>query len=134
MIQLEFITNLAGQPGFAGIQDGAPISTKNATEYFLNMGINELRKKITATEDRGALLRVALFRVVLLKGTTKKFMNQNRGFLCSLMRIDLPLMKNIPTILAKNVFLSLGKTTATIVIDAAIQRKGFGSGMPTLII
>ena len=50
------------------------------------------------------------------------------------MRIDLPLMKNIPTILAKNVFLSLGKTTATIVIDAAIQRKGFGSGMPTLII
>ena len=134
MIQLEFITNLAGQPGFAGIQDGAPISTKKATEYFLNMGINELRKKITATEDRGALLRVALFRVVLLKGTTKKFMNQNRGFLCSLMRIDLPLMKNIPTILAKNVFLSLGKTTATIVIDAAIQRKGFGSGMPTLII
>ena len=124
MIQFEFITNLAGQPGFAGIQDGAPISTKNATEYFLNMGINELRKKITATEDRGALL----------KGTTKKFMNQNRGFLCSLMRIDLPLMKNIPTILAKNVFLSLGRTTATIVIDAAIKRKSFGSGMPTLII
>ena len=124
MIQLEFITNLAGQPGFTGIQEGATISTKNATEYFLNMGINELRKKITATEDR----------VVLLKGTTKKFMNQNRGFLRSLMRIGLLLMKNIPTLLAKNVFLSLGRTTATIVIDAAIQRKSFGSGMPILII
>ena len=40
------------------------------------------------------------------------------------MRVGLPLMKNVLTLLAKNVLLSLGVTTAaTSATDAAIQKK-----------
>ena len=55
-------------------------------------------------------------RVILLKGTPKKVMNQKGGFLQNvlglLMKVGLPLMKNVLTPLAKSIFISFGLTAA----------------------
>ena len=55
---------------------------------------------------------------------TGNVINQKGGFLCSLMRVSLPLMrgwlplrKNVPIPLTRNILLPLGVT------DAAIQKK-----------
>ena len=40
---------------------------------------------------------------ILLTGTSEKVINQKVGFADSLIRAGLPLMKNVPTLLAKNV-------------------------------
>ena len=44
---------------------------------------------------------------ILLTGTSEKVINQKVGFADSLIRAGLPLMKNEPTLLAKNVLLLL---------------------------
>ena len=51
-----------------------------------------------------------------------------------LLKIRLPLMKNVLKPLAKSVLIPLGLTAAASAIDAAIHNKMFGSGTTTLII
>ena len=62
---------------------------------------------------------------------------QSRGFigklLAPLMKVGLPLMKNVLTSLAKNVLLPLGVTAATSATDLSIQKKIYRSGLTTLI-
>ena len=50
------------------------------------------------------------------------------------MTAGLPLMKSVLTSLAKSVLLPLGLSTGTLVADAAIQNKVYGSGTTALII
>ena len=50
------------------------------------------------------------------------------------MRASLPLMKNVLSLLTKNVLLPLGVTAATSATDAAVQKNIYGSGMTTIII
>ena len=56
------------------------------------------------------------------------------NFLRPLMAAGLPLMKNVLTPLVKSVLIPLGLTTAESAIDAAFQKKVFGSGTTALII
>ena len=49
------------------------------------------------------------------------------------MRVSLPLMKNLLTLLAKFVLLALGVTAVVLATDAAIQKKIHGLGMNLLI-
>ena len=67
-----------------------------------------------------------------MEETTEKIINKKGGVLGSLMRVSVPLMKNVLTPLAKNVLLPLGVTAAASIADAAIQKKVFGSRMTTL--
>ena len=57
-------------------------------------------------------------RAILLKGTTEKTNSQEEGllsnFLGPLMKVGLPLMKNVLTPLSKSVLISLGLTTAAL--------------------
>ena len=70
-------------------------------------------------------------RVTLLKGTTRKITIQEGRFLKTFFRplitTGLSLMKNVLTKLAKSVLIPLELTAAASVIDAAIQKKIFGS-------
>ena len=65
-------------------------------------------------------------------------MIQSGGFLGKLLRpllkTDLPLIKNVITLLAKSVLIPLGLTTAASAADAGILKKILGSGNTTLII
>ena len=70
------------------LKRGTPILTKNARKYFVNKGINELDKKFTTNESLGITLidndikdfmkviKSVENREILLKGTTKKVINQ----------------------------------------------------------
>ena len=69
----------------------------------------------------------------MFKGTTVKAISQKGGFLGPLMKVGLPLMKNVLRQSAKNVLMPLGLTAAASAIDAAIQKKSLGLGMATLI-
>ena len=69
-----------------------------------------------------------------MEETTGKIINKKGGVLGSLMRVRVPLMKNVLTPLAKNVLLPLGVTAVASIAHAAIQKKVFGSRMTTLII
>ena len=69
----------------------------------------------------------------MFKGTTVKVISQKGGFLGPLMKVGLPLMKNVLRQSAKNVLMPLGLTAAASAIDAAIQKKSLGLGMATLI-
>ena len=92
-----------------------------------NNEIKDILKVIKSLENRG----------ILLKGTTRKFTSQEGGFLNflrPLMTTGLPLMKSVLTSLAKSVLLPLGLSTGTLVADAAIQNKVYGSGTTALII
>ena len=51
-----------------------------------------------------------------------------------LMKVGLPLMKNVLTSLAKSVLMPLGFAATVSATDAAIQKKIFGLRMTTLII
>lgn len=69
-------------------------------------------------------------RGILLKRTTRKISNQERGllnFLRLLMMSPLPLMENLLTPLTKSFLVLLGSMTATSVTDASIQNKIYGS-------
>ena len=72
----------------------AKITAKESSGIVLtNNEIKDINKKvIKSLENTG----------ILLKGTTKKVINQNGGFLVSLMGVGLLLMKNILIPLAKN--------------------------------
>ena len=70
-------------------------------------------------------------RRILLKGNSEKAINQEGvllNFLAPLMRIGLPLMKNILTPLAKSVAIPLGLTGKVLTTDAYIQKKIYGRG------
>ena len=72
---------------------------------------------------------------MLLTGTTRKVTSQKGGFLSffkPLMVVGLPLMKNVLTPLAKSIFVPFGLTIAASAMDAAIQKKRFGSGSTLL--
>ena len=72
---------------------------------------------------------------MLLTGTTRKVTSQKGGFLSffkPLMVVGLPLMKNVLTPLPKSIFVPFGLTIAASAIDAAIQKKRFGSGSTLL--
>ena len=56
------------------------------------------------------------------------------NFLGPLMRVGLPLMKNVLTPLGKSVLIPLGLTATGSTTDRGIQNKLYGSGMTTLII
>ena len=75
-------------------------------------------------------------RSVLLKRTTRKITSQGGflKFLRPLITAGLPLMKSVPTPLAKSALLLFGLTAAMLATDAAIQRKIYGSGTTALII
>ena len=68
-----------------------------------------------------------------MKRTTEKALNQKGGFLSdvigSLIRISLPLMKNVLTPLAKSVLIPLAVMAVASARDAAFQKKIYGSGM-----
>ena len=81
---------------------------------------------IRPLENRGILLKVA----------TKTITSQEWGFLNflrPLMTAVLPLIKNVYTLLAKSMLVSLGLTAASSATDAANQKKIFGLGTTTLV-
>ena len=76
-------------------------------------------------------------RGILLKGIARKYSSQEEeflNFLCPLMTARLPLMNNILTLLSKSVLISLGLSARTSAIDAAIQKKTYGSESTALMI
>ena len=64
-----------------------------------------------------------------ITGQEVEFLN----FIGPLIPVGLPLMKNVLTAIDKSVLVTLGLTTATAAIDAAIQKTSFGSETTTLI-
>ena len=72
-----------------------------------------------------------------MKGTSRKSNSQKEAllnFLGPLMKVGLPLMKNVLTSLAKIVLLPLRLAAIASATDPAIQQKIYGSGMAILII
>ena len=69
-----------------------------------------------------------------MKETTETVINQRAEFLGSLMKVDLPLMKNVLTALVKSSLIPLGVIAAASATDAAIQNKIFELEMTALII
>ena len=83
------------------------------------------------------LIRSLENREILLKRTTLKINSQEGGllnFLGPLMRIGLPLMKNLLTPLGKRVLVPWRVTLAGSATNADFLKKIFGSGKTTLII
>ena len=71
-------------------------------------------------------------RRILLKGITGKITSQEAAFLNFFkpkMSVGFPLMKNIPTQLAKSVLVPLSASAT----DAVIQKKMYGLGTATLV-
>ena len=69
-------------------------------------------------------------RGILWKGTARKITSQEGeflNFLKWLMTAGGPLMKNVPTPLAKSVVISLGFTAAASVTDGVIQKNIIGN-------
>ena len=72
-----------------------------------------------------------------MKGTAGKIISQKGGllnFIAQLMKVGLPLMKNVLMLLVKSVLIPLGLMETASVTDAAIQKTIYGSGMTTIII
>ena len=68
---------------------------------------------------------------ILLKGTIGKAISQEGGllnFLSPLIKVDLPLMKNVLPSLAKSVFIPLGLTAAASATNPAIKKKVLDQG------
>ena len=73
-------------------------------------------------------------RRILLKETTRKITSQEwefLHFLWPLMTVGLLLIKNVLTLLAKSVLISLGLLSGMSAADAAIQKKIYGSDRPS---
>ena len=71
-------------------------------------------------------------RRILSKGITGKITSKEAAFLIffkPIMSVALPLMKNIPTQLAKSVLVPLSASAT----DAVIQKKMYGLGTATLV-
>ena len=72
-----------------------------------------------------------------MKGTAGKIISQKErllNFIVQLVKVGLPLMKNVLMLLAKSVLIPLGFMAAVSATVAAIQKKIYGSGMTTIII
>ena len=70
-----------------------------------------------------------------MKGATGKIINQEGGmlnFFGQLMKVGLPLMKNLLTLLAKSVLIPLGLTAVASATDATTQKIIYASGMNRL--
>ena len=80
------------------------------------------------------IIRYSKNRGILLKGNAKQAINQKGGFLCQLMRVDLPLTKTSLIPLAEIVFIPLGLTSGSPATDATIQKKFYGLCVTTLVI
>ena len=107
---------------------------KNASDKVLGQG-----KILTDNEikDIAKVIKSLENREILLKGTTRKITSQEGEFLHflrPLMTACLPLMKNVLTLLAKNVLLPFGLSAGMSATDAAIQKKIYGSDTTALII
>ena len=125
----------------------APVLVEERTECHINNNIDELNKKsttikgsrITLTNNEiKDIIKVSRSLGTLLKGTTGKITSQKGGllnFLNPVMRIGLPLMKNVLTPLPKSVLVPLQLKPAPLATTvAAIQKEIFGSGTSALII
>ena len=99
-----------------GSKKDAQFLAKSAANYFVNSMINNLNKKFTTSEGSGIILTnngikdIKLVqslenRGILSTETTEKVMKQKVVFLGSLMRLGLPLMKNVLTPLAAKCYL-----------------------------
>ena len=74
---------------------------------------------------------------ILIKGTTTNITSQEGGFLNflrPLMTAGLPLVKSVRTPLAKIVFIPLRLSAGMSAVNAAFQKKIYGSGTTSLII
>ena len=73
-----------------------------------------------------------------MKGTTEKIDNQEGGFLGNfltpLVKVGLPLKKNVLMPLIRNVLIQLGLTAVVLATDGAIKNKIHGSKTTVLII
>ena len=71
-----------------------------------------------------------------MKGTTEKIDNQGflGNFLTPLVKVGLPLKKNVLMPLIRNVLIQLGLTAVVLATDGAIKNKIHGSKMTVLII
>ena len=116
----------------------APELTRNATRYFVNKGINRLKKdfkwikgsgialKNNETKDIMNVIKSLENRGILLKRTTTKIAHEEGGFLNflrPLMTADLPLIKTVLTPLGKRILIPIGLSTSMSATDAAIQEK-----------
>ena len=84
-------------------------------------------------EDTIKVIKYLENRGILLKGTTTKITSQKGGFLNflrPLMKAGLPLMKSVLTSLGKSVLIPLGLSAGMPAVNAAIQKKIYGSGCP----
>ena len=75
-------------------------------------------KVIKSLENRGNLL----------KETARKITSQEGGFLNFLKPLKtagLPLMKNVPMVLAKGIFIPLGLSAGMSAANAAVQKKTY---------
>ena len=96
---------------------------EKATEFYINKGINELKKKITSSKgsdvtltnneikDIMKVITSLKNRKISLKGTTRK------NFLRPLMTAGLPLLKGVLTTLARSVLVPLGSGTTPLKIS-----------------
>ena len=86
-----------------------------------NNEAKDIMKIITCLENRW----------ILLKGTSKKISQKEEilNFLAPLMKVDLSLIKNVPTPLAKSVLVPLALTAVSSATNAGIQKKTYGSGL-----
>ena len=76
------------------------------------------------SKKRWKVIKSLKNRGILLKGTTKNIITRERGFLSflrPLMRVGLPLIKNVLTPIAKSVLIPLGLSAWMSVEDAAIE-------------
>ena len=112
--------------------------TKYATKYIVNKGLDRLKKYFPISEGSGItltnneikdiikLIKSLENRRILLKGTIKKVISQERGFLNffrPLMTAGLPLMKNVLTPFPKSILIPLRLSAGISAADVAIQKK-----------
>ena len=90
-----------------------------------NTRVSRLRKTFANNSSANIkLLKTQLHKM----GQSGEFLGR---FQRPLLKTDFPLIKNVLKTLAKSVLIPLGLTAATSATDAAIQKKGFGSGITT---
>ena len=126
----------------------APELAEMAKKYYINKGINKLKKNFKSSEDSGIIITSNSIKDImkvtislengwiLSKGTTRKSTSQEGGFLNflkPLMTVALLLMKSALTPLAQSVLLLFGLITVMSATDPALQKKIYGSGATALI-
>ena len=95
---------------------------------LINVQVSKLRKVFANNSS----VNIKLSKTQLHKiGQSEGFLGRLLG---ALLRAGFPLIKNLLKPLAKIVLIPLELTAAASAIDAAIEKKIFGSGITTLII